>query len=329
MGSIKIAHFSNLYLYYHFEDLEVPENVGESLSNTTKVRFVNTFEDLNDKDIDAIIFSGNTLYKDNLLPKDLMEFNSILSKFKGKVFIVPGDTDPYSLYSKFKFSENVFIFKDNQISKFNIKDDIYLYGIGGNLTSQNLIDSISISHSSINIFCFFSSNLLPDEINFTDNFDYMAAGGFPEYFNKKNLYYPGSFSHIKWNEGNGSYLISYISNNNISVSQIPSNVPKLNAVTVNFSKKVDTKQYLRSALSSDEYKDSVLKVYLEGKNFEFVNIDVLKEHFSSDFIYLEILNNLVPDKRSLKKIESSFYDLVDDRKLIYRGIEFLRGKGDY
>jgi len=327
--SLRIAHFSNLYLNYYFEDLKIPPDVAEKAAKFIKIRFTETIENLINKNIDAIIFSGNTLYFDNMLPRDVREFDSVLKKFGRKVYIVPGPIDPYSLYSKFRFSDNVVIFNENKITKDKFDDSIYFYGIGGKLKSLDLINSIATSRSAINIFCSFLQDFDSNNFSNFDNFNYLAMGGRDSDFSNQNLYFPGSFSVYNWNIGSSTYLISYVSRKENSVSKHFSNTPKFYSMTVNFSKKININEYLKSILIKEEYKESILRLYLEGRSFDFVDENELLNQMKDHFSYIEIINKLVPDKRSLKKLESSFANIVEDRSLLYSGIQFLRGKGDY
>jgi hypothetical protein len=327
--SLRIAHFSNLYLNYYFEDLHIPPDVAKKIVKSVKLRFIETMDNLTNKNIDTIVFSGNTLYFDNMLPKDVREFDSILKKFGRKVYIVPGSIDPYSLYSKFRFSDNVVIFEEDKITKDKLDDSIYFYGIGGKLKSLDLINSIATSRSAINIFCSFLPDFDSSNLTDFDNFNYFAMGGTDSDFSNQNLYFPGSFSVYDWNTGSSSYFVSYISRKENSVSKHFSNTPKFYSMTVNFSKKINIVEHLKSVLLKEEYKESILRLYLEGRSFDFIDIDELSEQIKDYFSYIEIINKLVPDKRSLKKLEASFANLVEDRNLLYGGIQFLRGKGDY
>jgi hypothetical protein len=327
--SLRIAHFSNLYLNYYFENLHVPPDVAEKAAKAVKLRFIEVMDNLINKNIDAVVFSGNTLYFDNMLPKDIREFNSILEKFGRKVYVVPGAIDPYSLYSKFKFSDNVIIFEEDKIIKDQLNDSVYFYGMGGKLKSLDLVKSISTSRSSINVFCSFFPDFDSDqELNF-ENFNYLAMGGIDIPKSNGKIYFPGSFSMYDWNVGSSTYSISYISRNENSISEHLSNVSKFYSATVNFSKKINILEHLKNILLKEEYKDSILRVYLGGRSFDFEDFEELTEQIKDYFSYIEIINKLIPDKRSLKKLESSFADLVDDRNLLYSGIQFLRGKGDY
>ena len=81
--------------------------------------------------VDYLFIAGD-LYEQNYVKKTSIDYiNNLFGEILDtKIFIVPGNHDPYlknSIYATYTFSKNVYVFKSENIEKYE-DDKINLYG---------------------------------------------------------------------------------------------------------------------------------------------------------------------------------------------------------
>ena len=197
---------------------------------------------IKENNIDYLFIAGD-LYEHNYIRKSTIEYINDLFKqiSQTKIFITPGNHDPYisnSMYKNFKWNNNVKIFT-SKIEKVEDKE-VNIYGVGFEdfycrkseveniiLEDKNKIN-ILITHGSLN-----ASDKLQLEYNPINKnklkevgFDYVALGHIHklDYNTEKNqnIIYPGSTIAMGFDElGKHGFIVGNIEKEKLELAFIP------------------------------------------------------------------------------------------------------------
>lgn len=129
---MKFVHMADMHFDAPFSSLATKNNLGDVRRLEQRNAFRKVIEYIKENKIDYLFIAGD-LYEEKDVRKSTIEFiNNEFKKISDtKIFIVPGNHDPYiknSYYDKFKFNENVYIFKEN-IDVYE-DNDIRIFGVG-------------------------------------------------------------------------------------------------------------------------------------------------------------------------------------------------------
>ena len=182
------------------------------------------------------MFIAGDLYEETDVRKSTIEFiNNEFDKITStKIFIVPGNHDPYikgSFYEKFEFNKNVYIFKEN-IDVYE-DENIRIYGVGftdfymneNPLKNINVVKdlkpTILISHCDINGAQdengFAYNPILLSKLKELD-FDYAALGHIHnvEFYPNEKIAYSGSTISLGFDElGNHGVIVGELLNGKV------------------------------------------------------------------------------------------------------------------
>lgn len=154
---IRIVHTGDLHLDSPFSMLDLQKS--EVRRHELRDSFRELIELVTSTKTDLLLIAGD-LFDTDYLTRETAEM--IVSAFKKipstRVLIAPGNHDPYSvsgIYSKLKFSDNVFIFKDTNVTYFDFPEincSVYGYAFTGNeFFSRPLCACTPKNKSRINI----------------------------------------------------------------------------------------------------------------------------------------------------------------------------------
>ncbi|HEX9061961.1 MAG TPA: DNA repair exonuclease, partial [Clostridia bacterium] len=156
---MKFLHFADLHLDMPFNSSGLTAQKAQLRRKDLMDTFFRIIEIANTQKVDALLICGD-LFEHDYVKKSTISL--INDAFMGiphiKVFIVPGNHDPYipnSFYSSFMWARNVNIFTKD-LKFFTIPEhDTCLYGVGfGNFYEEKslIFDLGSVDSSKINIF---------------------------------------------------------------------------------------------------------------------------------------------------------------------------------
>ncbi|MFZ5985955.1 MAG: metallophosphoesterase family protein [Bacillota bacterium] len=248
MKLLKFLHFSDLHLDMPFTSM----GPGSKRAASRRQDLLDVFDSIvslaQKEAVDVILISGD-LYEHNYIKKSTISY--INKKFSGinpiKIFIVPGNHDPYinnSYYKNFEWSSNVFILSQDR--PYVVLEDISacIYGIGFSNFYEEKLDLTNIKSTDNKLFNLMLIHGTVD-MNFGNNMynpvasaelaglsmDYIALGHFHNRMDNIGrrgvIYNPGSPEPLGFDEEgeHGIYLgtIEKISESDkkLSVSFIP------------------------------------------------------------------------------------------------------------
>lgn len=208
---MKFVHIADMHFDCPFAALGSKCNLSDIRRLEQRKIFKNIIDYIKENNVDYLFIAGD-LYENNYIRKSTIDY--INSQFKEipktKIFIVPGNHDPYirdSYYSQYNWAENVYIQKEKFGIFYDGNVDIYMTSFTDFYMNESPIENIKIQNANnINILLthcdlngsrdengFAYNPILESKINAL-NFDYVAMGHIHKsnFKEEKNIVYPGS-----------------------------------------------------------------------------------------------------------------------------------------
>ncbi len=190
---VKIAHCSDIHIGVRCGNFD--DEVSKILSEDTKRAFFDMLTICDDEDVDAVLIAGDLFDSTNVKSSDINNLISEIKKCKCKIFISPGNHDPFtpdSPYVRFNWPENVFIFKERSFEKVVLKEEkVVIFGnafqgayeysrVLKSFDPQKEVDdkfiNICLTHGDLNTFGESKyGNITTDDIK-SSKMDYVALG---------------------------------------------------------------------------------------------------------------------------------------------------------
>ena len=324
---MKFIHIADMHFDTPFSYLSSKGDFGKIRRMEQREVFRKIINYIKENNIDYLFIAGD-LYVHNYIRKSTIEYVNDLFKQipQTKIFITPGNHDPYvadSMYKNFAWNNNVKIFT-SKIEKVET-EEANIYGVGFEdfycekseieniiLEDKNKIN-ILITHGSLN-----ASDKLQLEYNPINKnklkevgFDYVALGHIHKLdYNterNQNIVYPGSTIAMGFDElGKHGFIVGNVEKEELELAFIPVDNREFKEIEFDVTKIND----------EEELIEKINNIYLEGNNLYKV-ILIGKRHFEID------VNNLSKfiDKENIIKIKNKTklnYDLekmVNDNTL--------------
>lgn len=215
---MKFVHIADVHFDMPFTTLET-RKLGEQRRIEQRNAFKKVIDYIKENNIPYLFICGD-LYEQEYVKKSTIEYINKLFKtiLDTKVFIVPGNHDPYiknSYYEKFNWTSNVKIFKE-ELEKVEDKNvNIYGYGFEDFYMKQKETISEELNEEKINILLTHGTldggkkdALLYNPIAKTElksyKFDYIGLGHIHKISYKEeknqNIVYPGSLISLGFDE---------------------------------------------------------------------------------------------------------------------------------
>lgn len=209
---MKFVHIADVHFDCPFSSLSVRENLSDNRRLDQRNVFKKVINYIKENNIRFLFISGD-LYEDEYIRKSTITYinNLFLEIPETKIFISPGNHDPYTLnsyYSEFDWASNVYIFKGNFECKELVDANIYGMGFqtfyckdvnyGAINVIQNDKPNIMIMHASLNGGTEENKEYNPVLESRLEalNMDYIALGHIHKpYYNEnksQKIVYPGS-----------------------------------------------------------------------------------------------------------------------------------------
>lgn len=320
MKAFKFLHFSDLHLDMPFGSMGRRHEKKEQRKQDILDVFDKIISIAEEMKVDAILIGGD-LYEHQYVRKSTIDYiNLRFSKIPNiKVFIVPGNHDPYiqnSYYKNYIWSNNVIILSvDNPYA---VLEDLMVcvHGIGFNsfyeekaiLTSLRQVDkeyiNILLMHGTVDMnFTMNKYNpVSSDELAVLD-MDYIAAGHFHSRIDdlggKKVIYNPGSPEPLGFDEEgeHGVYLCKAEWNNefdkSLEISFIRTGKRAYSTLEVGVDGLYDDRQTIEKIIdetSNMDRENLLLHVILRGyvEPGYSINKDRIEKEISNMFFMLKI-----------------------------------------
>jgi len=354
---MKFVHIADMHFDTPFTGLN---NLGDIRRLEQRKVFKKVIEYIKENEVEYLFIAGD-VYDNDYVKKSTIEYiNNLFKEIPNtKVFITPGNHDPYtknSYYSTYEFNDNVYIFKGS-IEK--CEDEfVNIYGMGFNdfHLENSQLENMQIDNSSkpniLIIHC--DLNGSKDEFGFSYNpilesklktlkFDYVAMGHIHKcnIGNGGNIIYPGSPISFGFDElGEHGMVVGELTKGKLEIEFIRLDERIFTEIEVNvesFNSKEDLIENISSLKLSDQ---NLYKIILAGvRNFEIntkelfnmiSNDNILKVKDNTKLCYdIESLakeNNLkgIYITEVLKKLEDGIYTKEEVEKAIEIGLEVMK-----
>jgi exonuclease SbcD len=134
---IKFLHTGDLHLGASFVHSKLPQGIGKIRRQELWSTFNSIVDIAREERVDILLIAGDLFEHNYCSTADIVRINSRLSELEGvMVFIAPGNHDPAiedSLYNTFRWSPNVYVFRDANISPVRIdRLGVTVWGMGWN-----------------------------------------------------------------------------------------------------------------------------------------------------------------------------------------------------
>lgn len=311
---MKFLHMADLHLDAPFTVLNSKNNMGEKRRLEQRMAFRKIIEHIKENNIEYLFISGD-LYENEYVRETTIKYINDLFKeiSQTKIYISPGNHDPYllnSMYKNFKWNDNVKIFNSNVEIVENEDIDIYGFGFSDFYCKNSGIEDIKIKNiDKINILITHGSLEGGSQEDFEYNplnrnkleklgFDYIALGHIhnPDYNteNGQRIVYPGSTISFGFDElGKHGVIVGEIDKEKINIEFLQIDKREFKELSLDISTIYSCEELIEK-INKIELEDNIFyKIILAGyRNFE---IDI---HYLCQFITKE---NIIKIKNETKR----------------------------
>lgn len=293
---MKFIHIADMHFDTPFTLLNSKGDFGKIRRMDQREILKKIINYIKENNIEYLFIAGD-FYEHNYIRKSTIEYINDLFKQipKTKIFITPGNHDPYvadSMYKNFAWNNNVKIFT-SRIEKVE-NEDANIYGVGFEdfycekseieniiLEDKNKIN-ILITHGSLN-----ASDKLQLEYNPINKsrlkeigFDYVALGHIHklDYNTEKNqnIVYPGSTIAMGFDElGKHGFIVGNVEKEKLELAFIPVDNREFKEIEFDVTEINDEEELIEKINSIYLEENNLYKIILIGaRNFE-ININNL------------------------------------------------------
>lgn len=286
---MKFLHMADMHFDAPFSTLATKNNLGDIRRLEQRNAFRKVTEYIKENKINYLFIAGD-LYEEKDVRKSTVEFiNNEFKKIPNtKIFIVPGNHDPYiknSYYDKFEFNENVYIFKEN-IDVYE-DNEIRIFGVGFTdfymndnplkdfKIEKDLKTTILISHCDINGVedknGFSYNPILLSKLKELD-FDYTALGHIhnKEFVPNEKIAYAGSTISLGFDElGEHGVIVGELLNGKLTTSFLQIDDRLFTEYELNVENCASDEEIIEKIDELNFDKKETVKIILNGnKNFD-------------------------------------------------------------
>ena len=302
---MKFIHIADMHFDTPFTLLNLKGDYGKIRRMDQREILKKIINYIKENNIEYLFIAGD-FYEHNYIRKSTIEYINDLFKQipKTKIFITPGNHDPYvadSMYKNFAWNNNVKIFT-SRIEKVE-NEDANIYGVGFEdfycekseieniiLEDKNKIN-ILITHGSLN-----ASDKLQLEYNPINKsklkevgFDYVALGHIHklDYNTEKNqnIVYPGSTIAMGFDElGKHGFIVGNVEKEKLELAFIPVDNREFKEIELDVTEINDEEELIEKINNIYLEENNLYKVILiGGRNFE-ININNLYKFINKENI---------------------------------------------
>ena len=308
---MKFIHMADMHFDIPFTVLNNRNKLGEKRRLEQREAFRKVINFIKEHNIEYFFIAGD-LYEHEYIRKTTIEYiNNLFKEIpKTKVYITPGNHDPYindSMYKTFNWNDNVYIF-DEKLKLIENEDcDIYGYGFNDFYRRNSELEDFSIKNKEkVNILITHGTlnggtiedmeyNPLNKNKLISLGFDYVALGhihklDFNSQINQR-IVYPSSTIALGFDEiGKHGVIFGELDKENINLEFIPIDSKEFMELELDISQIISEEELIEKINNLDLDKRIYYKIILIGdKNFE-INIYNLFKFILKENI-IKIKNN--------------------------------------
>ena len=312
---MKFVHIADMHFDIPFVVLNNRNNLGEKRRFDQRETLKKIIEYIQENNIDYLFIAGD-LYEHEYIRKTTIEYiNNLFKQIPNtKIFITPGNHDPYingSMYKTFNWNSNVHIFSEELELIEENNCDIYGYGFNDFYCKNSIIDKIHINNENkVNILITHGAlsggtleNMEYNPINKSKlkqlGFDYVALGHIHklDYNNEINqrIVYPGSTVSLGFDElGSHGMIVGELDKEKIKLEFIPIDNKEFKELELNISDINSEEELIEKINNLNLEENNFYKIILIGnKNFEINIYNLFKFILNENIIKIK-------DKSKLK-----------------------------
>ena len=312
---MKFVHIADMHFDIPFVVLNNRNNLGEKRRFDQRETLKKIIEYIQENNIDYLFIAGD-LYEHEYIRKTTIEYiNNLFKQIPNtKIFITPGNHDPYingSMYKTFNWNSNVHIFSEELELIEENNCDIYGYGFNDFYCKNSIIDKIHINNENkVNILITHGAlsggtleNMEYNPINKSKlkqlGFDYVALGHIHklDYNNEINqrIVYPGSTVSLGFDElGSHGMIVGELDKEKIKLEFIPIDNKEFKELELNISDINSEEELIEKINNLNLEENNFYKIILIGnKNFEINIYNLFKYILNENIIKIK-------DKSKLK-----------------------------
>ncbi len=299
---VKIIHAADLHLDSAFSALDADAARARRAHQRSLVQKI--VEIGNEEQVDLILLPGDLLDGKNSLYETAQTLSSAFAKSRAKIFIAPGNHDPYnneSVYKTVHFSNNVHIFTRDCIEKVEIpKLNCVIYGAAFTSMSceKSLLEGFSAEEGALNLMVLHGevtsspskNNPITREQIAKSNLNYLALGHVHSYTGimregKTSYAYPGTTEGRGFDEcGEKGILIGTVSESEINLE-----FRKISPYS--YEERVIDINDLEKSVPEDAHCE-VCRIFLTGEA-SGVNTEEIENKYSDRFYKLTVIDRTV------------------------------------
>ncbi len=293
---MKFIHIADMHFDTPFTTLNLKGDLGKIRRMEQREILKKIINYIKENNINYLFIAGD-FYEHNYIRKSTIEYINELFKEipKTKIFITPGNHDPYilnSMYKNFKWNNNVKIF-GSKIERVETEEaDIYGFGFDEFYCEKSDVENIILENKNkINILITHGTLDASDKLQLQYNpinknklkevgFNYVALGHIhkPDYNTEKkqNIVYPGSTIAMGFDElGKHGFIVGNVEKDSLDIAFIPVDKREFKEIQFDISKINDEDELIEKLNSIYLDENNLYKIILTGKrNFE-ININNL------------------------------------------------------
>ena len=307
---IKIAHCADLHIGAKCGDIS--EEKGVVVANCIKESFFELLQVCDREKVDVLLIAGDFFDDTGIKAADVKEVMARMKDCGYKIFISPGNHDPFtpdSPYKRFDWPSNVVIFESAEIKKFYMEEKnaaIWGNAFGGahewsrllkdvRIDDENVLN-ICVTHGDLSSGAESRYNLIKTEDIESSGMDYVALGHIHKRTEicragKVSYAYSGNVQGTGFDElGEKGFYIGTVSKGVCNLKFRKLNGRRFEVVHVDVSDCVyandfiDATMQLLKANYGEDYERNLYKIVLEGYVSEEVAVD------------LSLINSLINEK---------------------------------
>lgn len=354
---VSFLHTGDIHLGLQFKNLKL----NKESSIQRRIELWETFERMIDYSIENkldFIFLVGDIFEDKYFTLgDIRRLRDILSKAREVNILIAAGNHDYihrnSLYKSVEWSENVYIFGNEEIELKEFKElDTAIYGYSWDRThidndnifdnlefNSNMKNKILLIHGDVNS----NSKYLPLNLNKLReyNLDYIALGHIhkPEKFSG-NIAYPGCPEPFDFGEAGDRGFIRGRIEGTTDINFIPFSKRKFIIEKLTINEELNHLEIINEFdnLSIGNKNMDYFRIELDGYIENNIQKEELFEAIKNKFYYLEIIDNTIPDY-DLEYLEKTYennligsfiremkekdLDNQINKKALYYGLEVL------
>ena len=291
---MKFVHIADMHFDTPFTLLSDKADLGEIRRVDQRKAFKKMIEYINDNKIPYLFIAGDFYDHEYIRESTINFINDCFKQIPNtKIYITPGNHDPFlknSYYNKYKWNDNVTIFKSN-IEKYE-DENICIYGFGFEdfymkntkineiKVEDNSKINILITHGSIDGGYGYDNDKVYNPMSSRDlkqlGFDYIALG----HIHKRNLsednktiIYPGSTVSLGFDElGEHGMIVGDINKDKLEIEFVRLDEKEFKEVELDISSLNTIEELLEKISELNLNENDLYKIILTGnRNFE-INI---------------------------------------------------------